>query len=126
MSRETEQRYLGWLAKQLPDAKYLYVGWYGGEPLLSKGTIGRLTDGILRMRERFGFEYSASVVTNGVLLDRQFSEQADSLGVKSVQVTLDGVRAVQAAVPSRRKLQLADLMHQPLIAKFTSKYFRES
>jgi uncharacterized protein len=94
MSRETEQHYLSWLAEQLPDAKYLYVGWYGGEPLLSKGTIGRLTDGILHLREKFGFEYAASVVTNGVLLDRQFSEQAEELGIKSVQVTLDGDRAV--------------------------------
>jgi uncharacterized protein len=92
MSRETEQYYLKWLEQQLPGAKYLYVGWYGGEPLLSKDTIGRLTDGIMRLQEQFGFEYAASVVTNGVLLDRPFSERAKSLGIKSVQVTLDGDR----------------------------------
>lgn len=93
MSRDTEQYYLNWLEKQLADAKHFYLGWYGGEPLLSKGTISRLTDGILHLRDRFGFEYAASIVTNGVLLDRQFSEQAETLGIKSVQVTLDGDRA---------------------------------
>ena len=78
----------------MPGAKYFYLTWYGGEPPLSKGTINRLTEGILPLREQFGFEYGASVVTNGVLLDGRFAEQAEQLGIKSVQVTLDGDQAI--------------------------------
>ncbi|HUD08046.1 MAG TPA: SPASM domain-containing protein [Candidatus Saccharimonadales bacterium] len=94
MSREIELLYLAWLEKQLPDAKYFYLTWYGGEPLLSKGTIRRLTKHILHLKEQFGFEYAASVVTNGTLLDERFTEQAAELGIKSVQVTLDGDQAI--------------------------------
>jgi uncharacterized protein len=93
MSRETENSYLKWLERQLIDAKTFYVQWFGGEPLLSKGTIARLTEGILRLEGQYGFDYTASLVTNGVLLDERFAEQTEALRIKSVQVTLDGDRA---------------------------------
>lgn len=51
MSRETEKSYLAWLERQIVGAKTLYVQWFGGEPLLSKSTIARLTDGILCLEE---------------------------------------------------------------------------
>lgn len=90
MSEQTELDYLAWLEPQLVDAKHFYLTWYGGEPLLSKGTIKRITDAILVMKEKYGFEYSASLVTNGYLLDDEFIKQIDQLCIKCVQVTFDG------------------------------------
>ncbi len=97
MSRETEHNYLAWLEPQLADAKYLYLSWFGGEPLLSKGTIERITESILRMEKQYGFEYAANIVTNGVLLDEKFIQKAEALRIKSVQVTLDGDKDVHNA-----------------------------
>lgn len=90
MTRETEQNYLSWLESQTDTLNHLHIAWYGGEPLLSKGIISRITQGVLSLSERYGFEYSASLITNGVLLDEEFAQQADDLHIYSIQVTLDG------------------------------------
>ncbi len=94
MSREDEENYLAWLEPQLVGTKYLYLSWFGGEPLLSKNTIERITEGILRMEKQYGFEYAANIVTNGVLLDKKFTQRVETLRIKSVQVTLDGDRDI--------------------------------
>jgi uncharacterized protein len=94
MSKETEEGYLTWLKPQLVEAKNFYLTWFGGEPLLSKNTIIRITERILEMQEKYGFDYSASLVTNGVLLDEKFVDMIDQLHIKSVQITIDGDRQI--------------------------------
>lgn len=94
MSRQTEEDYIIWLESQLIGIKSLYLTWYGGEPLLSKDTIQRLTKKIDVLRNKYKFEYVASLVTNGVLLDEDFVNQIEKLHIKSVQVTLDGDRDI--------------------------------
>lgn len=94
IDKETEKNYLSWLEPQLANANSFYLTWFGGEPLLSKPTIERITKEILRMQKDYNFEFVASLVTNGVLLDDDFISKASALGIKTVQVTIDGDKPI--------------------------------
>ncbi|MCL2869365.1 SPASM domain-containing protein [Candidatus Saccharibacteria bacterium] len=90
MSIETADAYIEWLKPQLRNASKLYVTWYGGEPLLNKRVIHCITKKILPLQTEYGFEYSAGIVTNGVLLTKTFTDLASQLHICGVQITLDG------------------------------------
>lgn len=62
------------------------VCWYGGEPLMAKDIIKRLTVKL----QSLGKKYSASIITNGYLLDSQFISQLNELSIKVIQITIDG------------------------------------
>lgn len=92
MTKETADAYLKWLEPQVKDIKYFWMSWFGGEPLLSKQMIEYLTDGILKLAEKYHFEYAACVVTNGVLADADFVSKCERLHIANLQVTIDGER----------------------------------
>jgi uncharacterized protein len=74
----------------LEHKKSLTVDFYGGEPLLSKGLIQSISQALKSFTETRGAEYSFTLVTNGSLFKRQVAEQLVPLGLKNVQITLDG------------------------------------
>lgn len=94
MTMETAKAYLDWLEPQVKDIKYFYMSWFGGEPLLSKKMIEFITEGILSLAEKYNFEYSACVVTNGVLADESFVSSCERLHITNLQVTIDGERNI--------------------------------
>lgn len=94
MTMETAKAYLEWLEPQTRDIKYFYMSWFGGEPLLSKKIIEFITDGILKLADKYHFEYSACVVTNGVLADDAFVSSCERLHIMNLQVTIDGERNI--------------------------------
>jgi uncharacterized protein len=78
------------VATSVKSCKELYVHWYGGEPLLCLPIIRNLS---LRFKEICGAcdcRYSASMSTNGFLLREETAAELNRLGVKGIQVTLDG------------------------------------
>ena len=94
MTKQTAQDYIRWLEPQLENVKQFYVSWFGGEPLLSKELIGFISSEIIHLSQKYNFEYSACIVSNGVLLDRAFIDRMYDLNIKSVQITLDGDKEV--------------------------------
>ncbi len=94
MTMDTARAYLKWLEPQVKDIKYFYMTWFGGEPLLSKKMIEFITDGILKLTEKYHFEYSACVVTNGVLADEKFVSDCERLHIANLQITIDGKREI--------------------------------
>lgn len=94
MTMDTAQAYLEWLEPQVRDTKYFYMTWFGGEPLLSKRMIEFITDGILRLAKKYHFEYSACVVTNGVLADEEFVSNCERLHIANLQITIDGEKEI--------------------------------
>ena len=70
--------------------RYLFVTWYGGEPLLAFDTIKSLTQKILNLN--IGFE--ALLVTNGYLLTEDKIKLLSSLKIKKMQITLDGLKNI--------------------------------
>lgn len=85
MNQETEKAIVAFVASNA-QLKRLNVTWYGGEPLINFESVVRLTEEFLKL----GVDYSAKMVTNGYLLNKQTAEKMQSLRMKNIQITLDG------------------------------------
>lgn len=84
--------------KRHGDAKAVNVTWFGGEPLLAFNRIVSLTNKIKSLE----LVYEAGMITNGYLLTDRVVSCLDELQIKSIQVTIDGMREVH---DSRRCLR---------------------
>ena len=94
MSGEIQDGILKLIKKSIdnnPSCEYVYVTWFGGEPLLQKDLIYELSKRIIALCDESGIEYIASVITNGRYLDHDCLDKLMRLGVKYVQITLDGM-----------------------------------
>ncbi len=68
----------------------LNVTWYGGEPLINRKAIPRLTPMLLELCAEYNISYNASIITNGLMLtDENWRLLVDNQ-VSLAQVTLDG------------------------------------
>lgn len=90
LQREVEDAIPHFAATRLPEGGSFTVTWYGGEPLLAKPTIERLSRQFLALAAERGARYEASIITNGYLLDGATAEWLKGLDVRRAQVTLDG------------------------------------
>lgn len=88
MKENVEEAIVQFVAKQKPDI--VHVCWYGGEPLMAKDSIFRLTEKL----QSLGKKYSASIVTNGYLMDESFILSLNKLKIKLVQITIDGNKTI--------------------------------
>ncbi len=86
MMNETIENDVVSFVRSNPNLKRLSVVWYGGEPLINYGSVVRLTEAFLKL----GIDYSAKMVTNGYLLDKQIAEKMQYLKIRNIQITLDG------------------------------------
>lgn len=90
MTKEIEDRLLDWVRQNFSQKRYIHVAWFGGEPLLGKNSIFKLTKGFQEICNENNGHYSASLTTNGYYLDHDFQAAIPALGIKHVQVTFDG------------------------------------
>lgn len=70
------------------------VTWYGGEPLMGKSIIGKLTKEFIRICDEKQSEYHAGIITNGYLLTPENLKFLIDSRVSFAQVTIDGPREV--------------------------------
>lgn len=70
--------------------KFFSVVWYGGEPLLEKEIIAELSEAFMDTCRNLGVRYSASIITNGYLVDEDTAKLLKRCGVSFAQVTVDG------------------------------------
>ena len=79
--------------KRAPDLARLYIGWFGGEPLLGLPVIRELSQEIRKcVAANSQIKYEASISTNAVFLTKNRLEELVNLGVRKFQVSLDGTR----------------------------------
>lgn len=78
--------------KAKKDLKSLSIVWYGGEPLMGKDSIFRLSDNLIAYCDKKGISYSAGIVSNAWFLNGEMAAQLYTRRVKWVQVTIDGDR----------------------------------
>lgn len=90
MSRETEEQLVRF-AERFQPGQLFGVTWFGGEPLLRFAQLRRLSERFLALDFR---RYSASLITNGYLLDADKAALLDELAIREVQITLDGPEEV--------------------------------
>lgn len=89
MSDQVEEEVISFV-KRHEAAKTLKVVWFGGEPLLAFSRMRSLTQKFLDL----GLKYEAGIITNGYLLTDRVVKHLDDLCIKSIQVTIDGMKEV--------------------------------
>lgn len=87
MSKETVNKTLEFLKQIRNDSSALSVAWYGGEPLLAMDIIEQISKYAISL---YGEKYSASMVTNGYLLDIETAIKLKELRITQIQITIDG------------------------------------
>jgi len=68
----------------------LNITWYGGEPMINSAAIEKITPLLLEVCEQNNMSYSASIITNGLLLDEKGWDVLVRNKVTTAQVTIDG------------------------------------
>lgn len=90
MGSEVEEEICKFAEQESGHIEKLVVTWYGGEPLLAMDVIESLTDKLKSICKKSNTEYTASIVTNGYLLDNVMCDRLLECNVEDVQITLDG------------------------------------
>jgi len=101
MSQKTENEVIEFFEKGVNKIRSFHVCWFGGEPLLAKTTMDRLSREFIRRCEESKVPYSSILVTNGYLLTKENIDWLKEIKVEQLQVTLDGDEAIH---DRRRKL----------------------
>lgn len=69
------------------DPNSIRITYYGGEPLLKKDIITRIS---MLLRNLYGSKFHFNIITNGTLLNSEDIKIWETLGLEGVKVTLDG------------------------------------
>ncbi|MEK3879722.1 radical SAM/SPASM domain-containing protein [Paenibacillus sp. FSL M7-0420] len=86
-----EQALLEFIKNHMVGKETLSITWYGGEPLLQKEMIRRVSKELIAECDEKNINYNFSMVSNGYLLSRKVAEMlVNECKVTSVQITLDG------------------------------------
>ncbi|MEK3901640.1 radical SAM/SPASM domain-containing protein [Paenibacillus sp. FSL R7-0179] len=94
MSQEVIDKIIEIVKAQAKGLDVLSVCWYGGEPLLDMNVIRQLSREFIRICEDNKIEYSASIITNGFVLNRKLAEELKDFKVQMAQVTIDGPKQI--------------------------------
>jgi len=99
MDRKTSLKVTQWISEKLRTLSPLTVElvFYGGEPLLNPKAIRLISEGISQITRAMGIQLNISIITNGVLLNRELIGFLLPLGLKEIKVTLDGDREAHDA-----------------------------
>jgi len=94
MSDRVQAAVLRLVDEELPKISRLTVTWFGGEPLVGKKALIRLSKAFIERCDRTNVAYEASIITNGYLLDEETCEKLHNARIAVAQVTIDGPPAV--------------------------------
>jgi len=87
MSAETADAAVDFIRKTRHPEKQLRLDWFGGEPLLNTSVIDRICSQLTRE----GIPFRSTLVTNGLLWNRELVQKArEGWLLDRVQITLDG------------------------------------
>ncbi len=93
LSPENQKNLLLYLRKKLSqkEHKSMSISWFGGEPLSGIAVIDKLSPQIQEIAREYSLDYSASIVTNGLLLRKDIAQRLMSeYAIKHIEITLDG------------------------------------
>lgn len=90
MTRQILDQIHMYISSQVPHFHHVRINWFGGEPTLCKDTILETSTLIQSLQTQYHFQYTASMTTNGYLLNADYFQQFYAAGVTDYQITLDG------------------------------------
>lgn len=82
------------ISAQVPKLRSLWIGWFGGEPLLGYDVIQELAPFLQDATRDHEVSYASHITTNGYLLTPERVQNLLKWGVLDYQVTLDGLPEV--------------------------------
>lgn len=95
MNEQTVDALLSFLSKRLKTVKVVHVNWFGGEPLLAQDIILKVSNLILdACKTNNSLRYIGNITTNGYLLDILTFSRLVKHGIKTFQITIDGIESV--------------------------------
>jgi uncharacterized protein len=90
---EVEAQIADFVRLAMPGRNNLTITWYGGEPLMCKDAIYRLSEQFVAICKENNAKYEAFMVTNGLLLTPEVADRLAAFpGWRAVQFTIDGHR----------------------------------
>lgn len=90
LQKNTHKALIDFTSRNLSQNGTLSVDWFGGEPLIYMNIIENLTEKFLKICNTKNAPYTATIITNGYLLNERTIEKLVSLKIQKMQVTLDG------------------------------------
>lgn len=90
MTRQMLNQLQTFIVEQVPNFRFVNISWFGGEPTLCKDVILETSALIHSLQTKYHFLYTASMTTNGYLLNIDNFQQFYAAGVTNYQITLDG------------------------------------
>lgn len=94
MTEEVMDAIVKLIDSRLREGGNLVISWFGGEPLLEFNIIRKLHERINEIVNRKKLNLFAGIVTNGYLLNKERSDELFELGIKTVQITIDGPKHI--------------------------------
>lgn len=91
MSKQTQDSFLRWFAKNASKYEKIVVSWFGGEPLLNIDIIEYLSKKMLEVCHKWGIQYRAFMTTNGYLLTADMLKRLLQYRIVKYQITIDGL-----------------------------------
>ena len=101
MTQTTQDAFILWLKRNLKNYTSLRIDWFGGEPLVTKNIIFSLSERIIDLCHQARKPFTASITTNGTLMDLETFKELLRCHVTTIQVTIDGVRETHDALKVR-------------------------
>jgi uncharacterized protein len=91
MSDESVESINTLISKRAKNLSQLRIGWFGGEPLLAKDIVYRISSHALHEASKYkDLLFESGMSTNGYLLSLKVAKRLTECGVSEFQISLDG------------------------------------
>ncbi|GAA3789487.1 hypothetical protein GCM10022600_07630 [Qipengyuania pelagi] len=94
MSEAVQRAVEQFMSNRIPDLAQLSIKWFGGEPLVAKAVVLRLSAHAKSLCDQHGVGLSGGLTTNAWLLDYATFSELVSYDQRFFQITLDGWKDV--------------------------------
>lgn len=92
MDENIQDALLVFIKEKIMNINNLNIIWYGGEPMIARDVVYSLSEKIISLCKENDVQYSASIVSNGSLIQDDDIQMFKRYQIESVQLTLDGPR----------------------------------
>lgn len=92
MSQDIQDGIIHYIQKNIRKYTGLQISWFGGEPLLCRDIIGRLSEAFIQICKEQHRSYKADITTNGYLLTTSVLKELIKYRILYYQITIDGLQ----------------------------------
>lgn len=93
MTDKTVERTISFIKNSAKDSASVGIAWYGGEPLLAKYVIEKISNEVLSFCNDNNKKFHCSIVTNGYYINDETIKILLDAKVQRCQITLDGMES---------------------------------